>query len=183
MSRLERPERPRLATGSEPAGGPARPDGRAPAHERERPDGSAPGGEPAPGGGGLERVNPDGLAPATGFSHAVTATGGRVVFLAGQTALDSGGTITGTTLPEQFRRALDNLLAALRACGGSPAHLARVTVYTTDVAAYRAHARELGRIWRGSAGRDYPAMAVIGVVRLWDATALVELDGIAVLPE
>ena len=66
--------------------------------------------------------------------------------------------------------------------GGTPADLARVTVYTTDVAAYRAHARELGRIWRESAGRDYPAMAVVGVVRLWDEQALVEIDGIAVLP-
>ncbi|MFF8811085.1 RidA family protein [Streptomyces pactum] len=130
----------------------------------------------------MARINPAGLAPATGFSHAVTASGGRLVFLAGQTALDATGALTGTTLPEQFRRALDNLLAALRACGGTPADLARVTVYTTDVADYRAHARELGRIWRESAGRDYPAMAVIGVVRLWDDTALVELDGIAVLP-
>ncbi|MGW0899088.1 RidA family protein, partial [Streptomyces goshikiensis] len=50
-----------------------------------------------------------------------------------------------------------------------------------DVAAYREHARELGRIWRALAGRDFPAMAVIGVVRLWDEQAMVELDGIAVV--
>ncbi|MGW3207600.1 RidA family protein [Streptomyces sp. NPDC001135] len=129
-----------------------------------------------------ERVNPPGLSPATGFSHAVVATGSRVVFLAGQTALDSEGKITGGTLPEQFERALTNLLTALRAAGGTPADLARVTVYATDVAAYRAHARQLGRIWRESAGRDYPAMAVVQVVRLWDEQALVELDGFAVLP-
>ncbi|WP_318200795.1 RidA family protein [Streptomyces sp. SCL15-4] len=129
-----------------------------------------------------ERVNPPGLSPPAGFSHAVVATGSRVVFLAGQTALDAGGTITGETLPEQFGRALGNLLAALRAAGGTPADLARVTVYATDLAAYRAHARELGRIWRESAGRDYPAMAVVQVVRLWDERALVELDGFAVLP-
>ncbi|NBM14640.1 RidA family protein [Streptomyces sp. GC420] len=128
------------------------------------------------------RVNPPALAPATGFSHAVVATGGRVVFLAGQTALDGDGRITGTTLPEQFERALANLLAALRAAGGGPDDLARVTVYTTDVGDYRAHAPELGRIWREWAGREYPAMAVIGVVRLWDAQAKVELDGFAVLP-
>ncbi|MEU3413436.1 RidA family protein [Streptomyces sp. NPDC006658] len=129
-----------------------------------------------------ERVNPPDLSPPAGFSHAVVATGSRVVFLAGQTALDAGGTITGETLPEQFGRALGNLLAALRAAGGTPADLARVTVYATDLAAYRAHARELGRIWRKSAGRDYPAMAVVQVVRLWDERALVELDGFAVLP-
>ncbi|MFD9355476.1 RidA family protein [Streptomyces sp. NPDC060031] len=129
----------------------------------------------------VERVNPPGLSPAAGFSHAVVAEGGRLVFLAGQTALDASGKVVGETLPEQFERALGNLLAALAAAGGAPAALARVTVYAVDVPAYRQHAPELGRIWRRLAGRDYPAMAVIGVVRLWDEQALVELDGVAVL--
>ncbi|MFR0356630.1 RidA family protein [Streptomyces sediminimaris] len=129
-----------------------------------------------------ERVNPPELSPATGFSHAVVATGTRVVFLAGQTALDTDGKIVGDALPEQFGRALANLLAALRAAGGTPADLARVTVYATDVASYRRHAPELGRMWRELAGRDYPAMAVVEVVRLWDEQAMVELDGFAVLP-
>jgi len=130
----------------------------------------------------LERINPPELSPATGFSHAVTATGGRLVFLAGQTALDADGKITGESLPEQFERALTNLLTALRHAGGTPDTLARVTVYATDIADYRAHAPELGRIWRRLAGRDYPAMAVIGTTRLWDEQAMIELDGVAVLP-
>ncbi len=129
-----------------------------------------------------ERVNPPDLSPPAGFSHAVVTTGSRVVFLAGQTALDGDGKVVGDTLPEQFTRALTNLLTALRAVGGAPDDLARVTVYATDVAAYREHARELGRIWRDVAGRDYPAMAVVEVVRLWDEEAMVELDGFAVLP-
>ncbi|MET8828527.1 RidA family protein [Streptomyces sp. NPDC004610] len=129
-----------------------------------------------------ERINPDGLAPAAGFSHAVVATGSRLVFLAGQTALDGDGRVVGgASLTTQFERALSNLLAALAAAGGAPSDLARVTVYATDVAAYRERAPELGRIWRRLAGRDYPAMAVVQVVRLWDEEALVELDGFAVL--
>ncbi|MFI5977247.1 RidA family protein [Streptomyces sp. NPDC051452] len=129
-----------------------------------------------------ERVNPPELSPPRGFSHAVVATGSRVVFLAGQTALDTDGKVTGDTLPEQFEKALGNLLDALRAAGGTPADLARVTVYATDVADYRAQAGRLGGVWRDLAGRDYPAMAVVQVVRLWDERALVELDGFAVLP-
>ncbi|MBW8739827.1 MAG: RidA family protein [Streptomyces turgidiscabies] len=128
------------------------------------------------------RINPPELSPPAGFSHAVVATGSRLVFLAGQTALDGGGKVVGDTLPQQFERALANLLAALHAAGGTPADLARVTVYATDVAEYRAQASQLGRIWRRLAGRDYPAMAVVGIVRLWDEEALVELDGFAVLP-
>ncbi|OON80559.1 RidA family protein [Streptomyces tsukubensis] len=130
----------------------------------------------------VDRINPPELSPPTGFSHAVTATGGRLVFLAGQTALDGDGRVVGATLPEQFERALANLLTALDAAGGTPADLARVTVYATDVAAYRHHAAEIGRVWRKAAGRDYPAMAVIGTVRLWDEQAMVEIDGVAVLP-
>lgn len=130
----------------------------------------------------IHRINPAELSPPTGFSHAVTATGSQLVFLAGQTALDRNGKVIGDTLPEQFTTALTNLLVALRAAGGSPADLAEVTVYATDVADYRAHAPELGLIWRRLAGRDYPAMAVVGVARLWDEQALVELDGMAVLP-
>ncbi|UFQ18652.1 MULTISPECIES: RidA family protein [Streptomyces] len=129
----------------------------------------------------LHRVNPAELSPPTGFSHAVTATGSRLVFLAGQTALYGDGKVVGAGLPAQFERALTNLLTALRHAGGTPADLARVTVYATDVADYRQHAPELGRIWRRLAGRDYPAMAVVGAVRLWDDQALVELDGVAVL--
>ncbi|MGR8007577.1 RidA family protein [Streptomyces hypolithicus] len=130
----------------------------------------------------LHRVNPPELSPPRGFSHAVTATGSRLVFLAGQTALDPDGKIVGDTLPAQFELALSNLLTALRHAGGAPADLARVTVYATDVAAYRTHGPELGRVWRRLAGRDYPAMAVIGAARLWDEQAMVELDGVAVLP-
>ena len=130
----------------------------------------------------LDRVNPPGLAKPSGFAHAVVATGGRVVFLAGQTALDQDGRIVGADVASQFEQALANLLAALRAAGGSPEHLASLTIYAVDLGDYRAHGPELGAVWRRLAGRDYPAMAAIGVARLWDPAALVEIQGHAVIP-
>jgi enamine deaminase RidA (YjgF/YER057c/UK114 family) len=129
----------------------------------------------------IERVNPASLAAPTGFAHAVIATGARLVFLAGQTALTADGTITGADVVAQFEQALGNLLGALAAAGGRPDELASLTVYAVDLADYRAHARELGAVWRKLAGRDYPAMAAIGVSRLWDEGALVEVQGFAVL--
>jgi enamine deaminase RidA (YjgF/YER057c/UK114 family) len=129
----------------------------------------------------LERVNPPTLARPSGFSHAVVADGGRVVFLAGQVALGADGTIAGGTVTEQFERALANLLEALRAAGGGPEHLASLTVYAVDLGDYRAHGREIGEAWRRLAGRDYPAMAAIGVSRLWEPAALVEIQGHAVI--
>jgi len=130
----------------------------------------------------IERVNPDELAAPSGFSHAVVASGGRLVFLAGQTALDRTGSIAGASVAEQFERALGNLLTALHAAGGGPEHLASLTVYAVDLEDYRAHGREIGAVWRRLAGREYPAMAAIGVSRLWDSAALVEIQGYAVIP-
>jgi enamine deaminase RidA (YjgF/YER057c/UK114 family) len=81
---------------------------------------------------------------------------------------------------EQFECALGNLLTALRAAGGQPADLVSVTVYAVDLDDYRSHTRQIGEVWRRLVGREYPAMAAVGVHRLWDPAALVELQGIAV---
>lgn len=129
----------------------------------------------------LQRVNPPELGRPRGFSHAVVGEG-RTVFLAGQTALDTSGQIVGDGVVAQFEQALTNLLAALRAAGGEPEHLACLTVYIVDMDDYRAHAAEIGQVWKRLVGREYPAMAGIGIARLWDAEALVEVQGFAVLP-
>ena len=128
----------------------------------------------------IERVNPPRLAEPAGFSHAVVGTG-TIVFLAGQTALDPSGNIVGGGVVSQFETALGNLLAALEAAGGRPGQLASLTVYAVDLGDYRAHAREIGQVWRRLVGAHYPAMAGIGVARLWDEDALVEVQGFAVL--
>jgi enamine deaminase RidA (YjgF/YER057c/UK114 family) len=129
----------------------------------------------------VERINPTELPAPRGFSHAVVGEG-RVVFLAGQTALDESGEIVGDTVVEQFERSLASLLTALRAAGGGPEHLASLTIYIVDMEDYRAHSHDIGAVWRQLVGREYPAMAGIGVSRLWDADALVELQGFAVIP-
>jgi enamine deaminase RidA (YjgF/YER057c/UK114 family) len=109
----------------------------------------------------------------------VSVTATRLVFLAGQTGSDADGHIAGPGIVAQFERALANLLTALRAAGGGPGDLVSLTVYAVDLDAYRAHAREIGEVWRRLAGREYPAMAAVGVQRLWDPAALVELAGVA----
>jgi enamine deaminase RidA (YjgF/YER057c/UK114 family) len=128
----------------------------------------------------VERVNPGELASPKGFSHAVVGRG-TVVFLAGQTALDKDGRVVGADVVAQFEVALGNLLAALRAAGGRPDQLASLTVYITDMDDYKANSRAIGQVWRRLAGTEYPAMAGIGVSRLWDADALVEVQGYAVI--
>ena len=128
----------------------------------------------------LEPVNPSSLARPSGFSHAVGGHG-HTVFLAGQTAMDRDGNIVGDSVVEQFELALSNLLTALSECGGSPQDLASLTVYIVDMADYREHAREIGAVWMRHVGRTYPAMAGIGISRLWDRDALVEVQGVAAI--
>lgn len=129
----------------------------------------------------MKRVNPESLAKPKGFSHAVVATG-TTVYLAGQTGMTADGTIVDGGVVPQFEQALVNLLTALEEAGGHADHLASLTIYSTDLDDYLAHAREIGEIWRRLVGSEYPAMAGIGVSRLWDPAAVVELQGYADLP-
>jgi enamine deaminase RidA (YjgF/YER057c/UK114 family) len=128
----------------------------------------------------LQRMNPPSLAKPTGFSHAVVARG-TTVHLAGQTGMDAQGAIVPGGVVAQFEQALANLLTALDEAGGYADGIASLTIYIVDMDDYRAHAREIGEVWRRLVGTDYPAMAGIGVARLWDADAVVEIQGFAVL--
>ena len=127
----------------------------------------------------MERINPAELGRPSGFSHAVALTAGRMVFLAGQLGLDRDGTLVSGGVVGQFEQALANLLTALAAAGGRPGDLVSLTIYIADIEDYQAHAKEIGAVWRRLAGTEYPATAGVGVTRLWDPQALVEIQGIA----
>jgi enamine deaminase RidA (YjgF/YER057c/UK114 family) len=104
-----------------------------------------------------------------------------MVFLAGQTGTSRDGKVVGGGVAAQFEQALGNLLTALAAAGGQPEDLVSLTIYSVDVEDYQAHAKQIGAVWRRLAGVGYPAMAAVGVTRLWDPDALVEIQGIAVI--
>jgi enamine deaminase RidA (YjgF/YER057c/UK114 family) len=127
----------------------------------------------------VERINPEQLARPSGFSHAVSVTATRMVFLAGQTGLDRNGKVVSGGVVAQFEQALGNLLTALAAAGGQPGDLVSLTIYIVDLEDYQAHSKEIGTVWRRLAGTEYPAVAGVGVARLWSPDALVEIQGIA----
>lgn len=129
----------------------------------------------------FDRINPTSLAAPIGFSHAVATEGGKLVFLAGQTALNNEGVIVGNGIVEQFEKALTNLLTALSEAGGKPSDLAKLSIYSVNPENYRENAREIGKVWQRLVGKDFPAMTLVGVTRLWDIEALVEIEGFAVL--
>jgi enamine deaminase RidA (YjgF/YER057c/UK114 family) len=128
-------------------------------------------------------LNPEGMAPPVGFSHVAVAAPGRMVFVAGQTAHQADGTLKGSTLPEQFAAAADNVVTALVAAGATPADVVQLHIFTTDVDGYRKESKSIGAAYRTVFGPHYPPMALFGVSRLFDAGALVELVATAVIPD
>lgn len=125
--------------------------------------------------------DPEGVAPASGFSYGAVAAQGRLLHIAGITGALADGSIPDG-LVEQFGRACGTVARVIADAGGSPDDLVSMTIYTTDVAGYKRALGELGRAYRAVFGRHYPPMALIGVSELFDDDALVELVGIAVIP-
>ncbi|MDN5918262.1 MAG: RidA family protein [Pseudonocardia sp.] len=126
---------------------------------------------------GIELVNPDTLAKPSGFTHAVRH--GDTVHLSGQTAMDAHGTIVSGNIVDQFRQALSNVLAALRAAGSEPSDLLSVRIYLLDIPGYQARGKEIGAAWKELCGRTYPAMTGVGVTALWQPEALIEIEATA----
>lgn len=129
-----------------------------------------------------EIVNPESLGVPRGWNHGMLApSGGRVLFVAGQTARDPGGSVPRVGFVEQWESALSRVVQVVRAAGGEPADIGRMTVYVTDVAAYRGNLKEIGEAYRRQMGKHFPAMALVEVKSLVDQNALVEIEATAVL--
>ena len=126
--------------------------------------------------------NPPEMVKPIGYAHAASARG-RVIALAGQIGWDARSQLVSTELAPQFAQALANLAAALRFAGGAPEHLVSVRIYVTDKRRYLASVKEIGAAWRAHLGRHYPAMALVQVADLLEDGALVEIEGLAVVPE
>jgi enamine deaminase RidA (YjgF/YER057c/UK114 family) len=128
-------------------------------------------------------INPDSLGRPRGWNNGMLApASGRVLFIAGQTARDANGVIVGgDDMAAQWAQALANVLAVVRAAGGGPENIGRMTVFVTDRDQYVEEAKAIGVVWRAAMGRHYPAMSVVGVNELVDDGALVEIEATAVI--
>ncbi len=126
-------------------------------------------------------VNPASLPAPRGYSHGTLS--GNTLYLGGQTALDAQMRIVPGGIVEQFRQAFGNVLTTLAEVGGVPGDLVSITLYLTDIPDYQAHGAEIGQVWRELAGPAYPAMAGIGTTGLWQTEALIEVVGVAVVPD
>jgi len=129
--------------------------------------------------------NPPSLPKAIGFSHAAETRGGRTLFLAGQVAKDREGRVVGKgDLVAQFRQVCENLKSAVTAGGGQLTDVVKLTIYVLDAGEYKRHVKAIGGVYREYFGKHFPAMTLVGVRDLFDASegCLIEIEGFACLP-
>jgi enamine deaminase RidA (YjgF/YER057c/UK114 family) len=127
-------------------------------------------------------IQPEGWARQRGYSNGVVAEG-KLLFIAGQVGWDP--TSEKPKFPRgfgpQFDQALSNVVQVLRAAGGTPDDLVRMTVYVTDKRQYVKALKQVGEAWKRHIGRSFPAMALVEVKALLEPKARVEIEATAVL--
>lgn len=131
----------------------------------------------------MNTVQPEGWAPAKGYANGVVCEGGRTVYVAGQIGWDAHQRFTSDDFVAQFDQALANVVAVVEAAGGRATDIVKMTVYVTDLDAYRDGVRGVGGAWRARLGKHFPAMALVGVAGLVERAAKVEIEAIAHITE
>lgn len=128
----------------------------------------------------MKGVQPDEWPRPKGYRNGIVAEG-RVLFVAGQIGWDETETIVSDDFVAQFRQALLNVKAVVEAAGAEVEDIARLTMYATDLSAYRERLPEVGNAYREVLGKHFPVMALVGVADLVEAGAKVEIEATAVL--
>jgi enamine deaminase RidA (YjgF/YER057c/UK114 family) len=129
----------------------------------------------------LEFLHPSHWKPALGYSNGVAASG-RMVFTGGIIGWDAQQTFQTDDFVGQVEQALANIVEVLACAGARPEHLVRLTWYVTDKREYLASLKDLGRAYRATIGKHFPAMALVQVVALVEDRAKVEIEATAVIP-
>jgi enamine deaminase RidA (YjgF/YER057c/UK114 family) len=128
-------------------------------------------------------IVPSGWAKPVGYAHGMSATG-RVIATAGQVGWNpTSCEFESDEFLEQTAQALRNIVEVLRAAGGGPEHLVRLTWYILDKQEYMRSRKALGPKYREILGAHFPAMTVVVVSGLLEPRARLEIEATAVLPD
>lgn len=129
-----------------------------------------------------EILHPSHWKPAIGYANGVAAKG-RMVFTGGIIGWNADQVFETDDFAGQVAQALRSIVEVLACAGARPEHLVRLTWYVTDKREYLGSLKEIGRAYRETIGRHYPAMALVQVVALVEDRAKVEIEATAVVPE
>lgn len=112
--------------------------------------------------------------PKIGYSRAVKS--GNIIAVTGTVGIGADGRYS-PSLKDQTARSLEIILAALKALGAGPEHVIRTRMYTTQIEKWEEIAAVHGKIF----GEIRPATTMLGVSKLIDAEALIEIEADAVV--
>ena len=126
----------------------------------------------------IQRINPEGMTQPTSYTHVVRFD--RLLFIAGQVSTDSDGNVIGAgDMRAQVRQVHENLKAVLASQGADFGDVTKITIYTTDIDAFRESADIRSEYWSEGA----PASTLVQIDRLARPVFLVEIEATAIAPE
>ncbi|HLH88375.1 MAG TPA: RidA family protein [Xanthobacteraceae bacterium] len=130
----------------------------------------------------IRHVNPPELGTPPGYSQIVEVRAGRIVFIAGQTALDAVGNVVGRgDFAAQAAQVFHNLGVALRAVGGTARNLVKLTVFLRDMNDLAAYRMARNRFFATVTPPAAPAVTLVEVSRLYGTDFLIEIEAVAAL--
>ena len=128
----------------------------------------------------IRRINPPELGDPPGYSQIVDVSAIRLVFIAGQTALDRDGNIVGKNdFATQAEQVFENLGIALRASGCTAANLVKLTVFLTDMDNLGRYREARNRFFASVTPAAAPAVTLVEVSKLYGPDFLIEVEAIA----
>jgi len=128
----------------------------------------------------IKRINPPELGTPPGYSQIVDVRAGRIIFIAGQTALNRDGNVVGKgDFAAQAAQVFTNLTTALQAVDCSPANLVKLTVFLTDMNNLAAYREARNRFFASVTPVAAPAVTLVEVSKLYGADFLIEIEAFA----
>ena len=128
----------------------------------------------------IARINPPELGTPPGYSQIVEVSADKIIFIAGQTALDRDGNVVGQgDFVAQAAQVFDNLTIALRAVGCTPANLVKLMVFLTDMGNLAAYREARNRFFASVTPVAAPAVTLVEVSKLYGPDFLIEIEAIA----
>jgi enamine deaminase RidA (YjgF/YER057c/UK114 family) len=128
----------------------------------------------------IRRINPPELGSPPGYSQVVSVSAGRIIFIAGQTALDSDGNVIGKAdFAAQAAQVFRNLAVALAASGCTAANLVKLTVFLTDMGNLASYREARNRFFASVTPPAAPAVTLVQVSKLYGADFMIEIEAIA----
>jgi enamine deaminase RidA (YjgF/YER057c/UK114 family) len=128
----------------------------------------------------INRINPPELGTPPGYSQIVEVAAGRIIFIAGQTAVAADGNVVGKyDFAVQADQVFRNLATALQASGCTAANLVKLTVFLTDMGNLARYREARNRYFASVTPPAAPAVTLVEVSKLYGPDFKIEIEAIA----